>query len=81
MAILSKDGKIDLSFLDDSSYRSIKSGFRLDLPDGMFDLVEFEKNVITQAMGKFNGNKTHVARYLNIPRHVLLYKLEKLGIK
>lgn len=81
MVILSKDGKPDLSFLDDISYKSVKSHFRLDLPDDMFNLVEFEKNVITQAMEKFNGNKTHVARYLNIPRHVLLYRLEKLGIK
>jgi two-component system NtrC family response regulator len=81
MIILSKNGKLDLSFLDDFCSRDTEGDSQFDLPEDLFDLVKFEKNVIVKAMKKFNGNKTHVARYLNIPRHVLLYRLEKLGIK
>jgi DNA-binding NtrC family response regulator len=50
------------------------------LPDDGLDLMELEKGVIIAALQKMGGNQSATARYLNIPRHVLLYRLEKFGI-
>jgi two-component system NtrC family response regulator len=51
------------------------------LPDGEFDLIEHEKRLIVAALAKFAGNQSATARYLKIPRHVLLYRLEKYDIQ
>ncbi|TYB32974.1 MAG: sigma-54-dependent Fis family transcriptional regulator [Flexistipes sinusarabici] len=81
MTILSKNGQLDPSVIPGSENNDIRSCLDLDLPDDYFDLVNFEKNIILRALEKFDGNKTQVAKYLCIPRHVLLYRLEKYGIK
>jgi len=81
MTILSKNGQLDPSVIPGSENYDIRSCLNLDLPDDYFDLVNFEKNIILRALEKFDGNKTQVAKYLCIPRHVLLYRLEKYGIK
>ncbi len=49
-------------------------------PDGM-SLAELEKQVILKVLKRHNWNQTHTANYLGIPRHVLLYRLEKFGLK
>lgn len=51
------------------------------LPEEGLDMVEFEKNLIQAVLDKMDGNQSAAARYLNIPRHVLLYRLEKFGLK
>lgn len=50
------------------------------LPDDGLDLRELEKNIIIAALKKLDNNQSATARYLNIPRHVLLYRLEKYGL-
>ncbi|MFU8802303.1 MAG: sigma-54-dependent transcriptional regulator [Bradymonadaceae bacterium] len=56
----------------------------IELPFGLpadgLDLMELEKAVIVAVLRKMEGNQSATARYLNIPRHVLLYRLEKYGI-
>jgi len=42
---------------------------------------EAEKKLILDALREFAGNKSKAARYLNIPRHVLIYRLKKYGIQ
>ncbi len=42
---------------------------------------EAEKKLILDALNEFAGNKSKAARYLNIPRHVLIYRLKKYGVK
>ncbi len=42
---------------------------------------EAEKKLILDALKEFAGNKSKAARYLNIPRHVLIYRLKKYGVK
>lgn len=49
------------------------------LPDDGLDLMELEKKIIIAALEKMEGNQSATARYLNIPRHVLLYRLEKFA--
>ena len=48
-----------------------------DLPADSMSLPDLEKEVITRALAKFGGNKSRTAVYLGIPRHVLVYRLQK----
>jgi len=41
---------------------------------------EAEKKLIIDALTEFAGNKSKAARYLNIPRHILIYRIKKYGI-
>ncbi len=50
------------------------------LPDDGLDLMGLEQSIICAALEKMEGNQSATARYLNIPRHVLLYRLEKYDI-
>ncbi|MCE5334653.1 MAG: sigma-54 dependent transcriptional regulator [Desulfobacteraceae bacterium] len=73
-----------LHFLDpDRMERDIRQteNFSVTLPDAGIGLEEIEKEVILQAFDKCNKNKSKTARYLRLPRHVLLYRLKKFGIE
>ena len=50
------------------------------LPDDGLDLMELERQIIVSTLRKHRGNQSAAARYLNIPRHVLTYRLEKFDI-
>lgn len=50
----------------------------VDLPVEMLDLQKLTNQIICQALRKHNGNKTATARYLNISRRMLTYRLGKL---
>ena len=54
--------------------------FSMALPDGGIGLDEIEKQVILQALEKCGTNKSKTARFLHLPRHVLLYRMKKYGI-
>ena len=57
------------------------TGLPFELPEDGLDLFALEKNLIEAVLDKVEGNQSAAARYLNIPRHVLLYRLEKFGLK
>jgi two-component system NtrC family response regulator len=40
-----------------------------------------EENLVRDALQKCGWNRTRAAKYLNIPRHVLIYRIKKYGIK
>ncbi len=50
------------------------------LPEDGLSLVEVEKELVTRALAKCGGNRTRTASYLGIPRHVLVYRIEKYGL-
>lgn len=50
---------------------------QLTLPEADFSLPDVEREIITKAVARFDGNRSAAARYLGIPRHVLLYRLTK----
>ena len=50
------------------------------LPEDGFSLPELEKEIIRQALTRCGGNKSRTAVYLGIPRHVLLYRLQKYDL-
>ncbi|GAB4339415.1 MAG: sigma-54 dependent transcriptional regulator [Desulfobulbaceae bacterium] len=49
-------------------------------PDGI-SLEEVEKGLIRRALEMSGGNRSQAARLLKIPRHVLIYRLEKYEIE
>ncbi len=51
------------------------------LPPGGLSLVDLEKKVIERALRLKGGNITQAAIYLNVPRHILVYRIEKYGIR
>jgi two-component system, NtrC family, response regulator len=52
----------------------------LDIPDDGISLEEVERELLVKAIEKAKGNQSKAARYLNITRKTLLYRLEKYGL-
>ena len=50
------------------------------LPDEGYPLEQLEKEVVEESLTRNNWNQTAAARFLGIPRHVLVYRMEKYGI-
>jgi two-component system NtrC family response regulator len=61
--------------------KSDLDGIRLDLPAQGISLEGVEKELILRALQKFNWNQTHAARYLDLSRRTLIYRMEKYGIQ
>jgi two-component system NtrC family response regulator len=51
------------------------------LPPGGLSLVDLERRVIERALRLKGGNITQAAAYLRVPRHILVYRIEKFGIR
>lgn len=60
--------------------KSRVTSISLKLPDEGIDLEEVEKEILVQALDKHQWNQTHAARYLNISRKTLIYRMEKFGL-
>jgi len=58
-----------------------QEGLSIRLPEEGVSLNEIEKEIVRQAYEKCGRNKSETARFLDIPRHVLLYRLKKFGIE
>jgi two-component system NtrC family response regulator len=89
MVILCHGNEVSLEDLPEPSGRlwpekatSLADGGDLpSLPPEGLSLVDLEKKVIESALRIKNGNMTKTAAFLHIPRHVLIYRLEKYGIR
>jgi DNA-binding protein Fis len=75
---------------DPISLRSIPSNLQgLDggrdklmvLPASGISLDKLERDLIEQAMGRADGNKTAAARLLGLTRDTMRYRLEKHGLE
>lgn len=80
LSILVKDGDAPMSLLPQEISPDPLACLNLHLPDEGIDLEELEKSLVLRALERCSGNKSKAAEYLKIPRHVLLYRLEKYGI-
>ncbi|MCU0572485.1 MAG: sigma-54 dependent transcriptional regulator [Syntrophobacteraceae bacterium] len=58
----------------------VSDALRFELPPGGISLDEAEKAIILKAYDLCGGNKARTARYLRVPRHILLYRLKKYGL-
>ncbi len=50
------------------------------LPDEGYALEQLEREIVQDALERNNWNQTSAARFLRIPRHILIYRMEKYGI-
>ncbi len=82
MVTLSADDRITLKDLPSYilSQTGDSSSSLLRIPEEGISLEAIEKQVILEVLKRTDGNQSQAARLLQIPRHVLLYKMKKLGI-
>jgi two-component system NtrC family response regulator len=52
----------------------------INLPAEGYPLEQLEREVVVTALERNNWNQTAAARFLSIPRHTLIYRMEKYGI-
>ncbi|RNC71059.1 MAG: sigma-54-dependent Fis family transcriptional regulator [Desulfuromonadales bacterium] len=52
----------------------------VNLPDEGYSLEQLEKEIVIEALERNNWNQSSAARFLRIPRHTLIYRMEKYAI-
>lgn len=53
----------------------------VNLPPGGYPLEQLEREVVVEALEQCGWNQTAAARFLRIPRHTLIYRMEKYAIE
>jgi two-component system NtrC family response regulator len=51
------------------------------LPDEGYPLEQLEREIVVQALERNDWNQTRAAEFLSIPRHTLIYRMEKYAIQ
>ncbi len=54
--------------------------FSVELPQEGIGLEDVDRTIILQAYEKCGKNKSRTARFLRLPRHILIYRLKKYGV-
>ena len=52
----------------------------LELPPDGLSIEQVEREIIRQALEMHSGNQTRAARYLDITRSALIYRMQKFGL-
>lgn len=83
LVLLARGPEITLSDLPDflRRERPALDAIQLELPPQGISLEAVEKELIQRALRKFDGNQSQAARYLDISRKTLIYRMEKYGLK
>lgn len=81
-AVLAKDSLIRVETLPEEIRvaESRIASIGLKLPEEGIDLEEVEKEILLRALEKHGWNQTHAAKYLNISRKTLIYRMEKFAL-
>jgi DNA-binding NtrC family response regulator len=58
-----------------------RDSFMLDLPDQGISLEAVERELLVRALERCNWNQSQAARYLDISRRTLIYRMEKHGLR
>lgn len=81
LLIMRNGDVICLGDLPDKVRENGASGTALiKLPDEGYSLEQLEREIVVEALERNAWNQTAAARFLRIPRHTLIYRLEKYGI-
>ncbi len=84
LLILRESDCIDLTDLPEKirhpATEAGKGGFQFTLPPEGIGLEEAEKALIEEALRRTGWNQSRAAQLLRVPRHILLYRMEKFGI-
>ena len=85
MVILRKSNQLTLGDLPSDFGMQIEKSKQTDTgttkDDSYISFNDSEKKVITDALTKCGWNKSAASKYLKIPRHVLIYRMQKYDIK
>jgi DNA-binding NtrC family response regulator len=83
VVVLARGNEITLRDLPDFLQRDrpVIDTLQLELPAQGISLEGVEKELLIRALEKFNGNQTHAAKYLDISRKALRYRMEKHDIQ
>ncbi len=81
LLIMRNGDVISLSDLPDKLRKNGAAGSAIiNLPDEGYSLEQLEREVVVEALERNAWNQTAAARFLRIPRHTLIYRIEKYGI-
>lgn len=82
MIVLSDGEQITENDLPDAirSVRREKDTILLELPENGISLEGVERELLLRALEKFHWNQSRAARYLDISRRTLIYRMEKFGL-
>lgn len=83
LVVLSRGNELTLNDLPEALQRERPSleVLQLDLPPQGISLEAVEKELILRALQKSNWNQTQAARYLDLSRKTLIYRMEKYNIR
>jgi DNA-binding NtrC family response regulator len=83
MVVLNRDESLDLHHLPAKirSNKTVSRGQVVDLPAEGYPLERIEREVVVQALERNDWNQTRAAAFLQIPRHTLIYRMEKYDIR
>ena len=83
LVVLTRDGEISVLDLPEHVRREHQSvdTLNLEMPPQGISLEAVEKELMLRALQKFNWNQTHAAKYLDISRKALMYRMEKHRIQ
>jgi two-component system NtrC family response regulator len=78
LALLSQEGELGTALLSSPiSLTSQGDDLIFKIPAEGISLEDLERQIVAAALKKNNFNQSQTARFLKIPRHVLLYRIEK----
>lgn len=83
IAVLARGNEVTLHDLPEFLRRETaeEDAMEIDLPAQGVSLEAIEKELILRALEKCDWNQTHAARYLDISRKTLIYRMDRHGIK
>lgn len=80
LLVMRKGEEITIKDLPERIRELPTPGGLVNMPEGGVSLEELEKEAIVKALEMNDWNQSKAARFLKIPRHVLIYRMEKFGI-
>ena len=82
ITVLSRGPQVVLSDLPEALQKSrqVTEALDIDLPPGGISLDGVERELIRRALERFDWNQTRAARYLDLSRKTLIYRMEKHGL-
>jgi DNA-binding NtrC family response regulator len=83
LVVLARGDEITLADLPGAlrQQRPPLEALQIDLPPEGISVEAVEKDLILRALEKCNWNQTHAARYLDLSRKALIYRMEKFGLR
>ncbi len=83
LVVLAAGDEITLEDLPETlrNQRPAMETLQMEVPAQGISLESIEKQLILQSLIRFNWNQTQAARYLDLSRKALIYRMEKFGLR